>query len=124
MVAPWLHPLHFGDFEGTVTRYCRIDRIGTVLCSFKVSLFHSFKRFLILFQEFIRYGAPVCTCFDGDDISSTLHVRVPNDIVESVKNIPTGNMLKFKCSLGYSQSMHTLLLVLDSDVTSMVRVVG
>ena len=75
-------------------------------------------------QDVLNVGAPVCTCFDGDDISSTLHVRVPNDIVESVKNIPTGNMLKFKCSLGYSQSMHTLLLVLDSDVTSMVRVVG
>ena len=33
-----LHPLHFGDFEGTVTCYCRIDRIGTVLLSQRVQL--------------------------------------------------------------------------------------
>jgi hypothetical protein len=40
-----------------------------------------------------------------------------------MKQIRIGDMIELKCSLGYTQNMHTLILVMDSDVTiSMVKV--
>ena len=86
-------------------------------------MFHFLKKNLILFKDYIHCEGPVRTCFDNDEISSVLHVCVPADMVQSIKNNPIGNMIKMRCSLGYSQTMHTLLLVMDSDVISTVGVV-
>ena len=74
-------------------------------------------------KEYFKCHGPVHTCFDENNISSTLHVRVPADMINSVKEIPTENMIKLRCSLGYSQTMGKLFLELDSDVISMVDVV-
>lgn len=88
-----------------------------------VHVFFFEKKIIILYKDYIRCEGPVRTCFDNDDISSVLHVRVPTDMVQSIKNNSLGNMIKMRCSLGYSQTMHTLLLVMDSDVISTVGVV-
>jgi hypothetical protein len=44
-------------------------------------------------------------------------------MVDSVKGFPIGKMVKVRCSLGYSEAMHTLFLVMDSDELPMVEVV-
>jgi hypothetical protein len=81
-----------------------------------LKIFHSLKKETYYFQEYLQCHGPVHTCFDGNNISSTLHVRVPTDMVDTIKRIPIGNITKPKCSLGYSQTIQTLLLVIDSDV--------
>src|SRR5882762_7518531 len=81
----------------------------------------SFILIIFFYQEYIQCREPVYTCFDSNVISFILQVRVPSDMIASIKNFSIGSMIKLKCSLGYSQTMQSLLLVLDSDVISMVN---
>lgn len=75
-------------------------------------------------QEQNHCDGPVTSCFHGDTVTSTLHVSIPDDLVELMEFFTTGNMIKIKCRMGYSYTDRCFrLTVQDMEKISSVEVV-
>ena len=78
----------------------------------------------LIFKEPVNCIDPVDTCFDGDMISSTLPIRFPSDMIHLVEKISKNDLICLKCSLGYTQVFHSLILVAQTkEVIPEVKVV-
>ena len=51
-----------------------------------------------------------CTYFSNDSISSSIHVKVPAEVLDSTEILDIGDTIEITCSIGYIQDNHTLEL--------------
>ena len=64
------------------------------------------------------------TCFNDNNVSSTLCVYVPDDLLPLMNDMPRGQAIKMNCSLAYSELSYTLALTaLTIRVVSDAKVV-
>jgi hypothetical protein len=54
------------------------------------------------------------TSFLDDDISSTMRIIIPNELIKKFKKIAKHDPIKISCSLAYTQNQNTLFLTAQS----------
>ena len=50
-------------------------------------------------------------CFDGERLSSTIHVNIAFYLVDFIKDIAIGDVVKLRCSLCFVDSTQSLILI-------------
>lgn len=50
-------------------------------------------------------------CFDGEKLSSTIHVDIAFYLVDFIKDIAVGDIVKLRCSLCFIDSTQSLVLI-------------
>ena len=53
------------------------------------------------------------TSFDNDEISSTLHISIPNNMLLSTKQIPIGEKVKICCLMQYTEIDEKLIITAE-----------
>lgn len=72
----------------------------------------------------VAFSDCIHTHFEDDDVSSTLHILIPDDLLPLVKEIPEGQVVKVKAALEYSEDEDSLYLTAQTIIfVSVVSVV-
>jgi hypothetical protein len=68
----------------------------------------------------------VVTLLDGDCVTTSLDVYIPDEMVEKMEIFNVGEVVKIRCNLGYSHDCHQLQLManLVTEISSVKVVVG
>jgi hypothetical protein len=78
---------------------------------------------VVYVQVSVSCGDCIHMFFGDDEVSSTLYICVPNELIELMKETPVGQVLKVKTSLEYSEACSSLILTAKAiDFVSDVRV--
>jgi predicted nucleic acid-binding protein len=125
------HQLYIFDIVGSIECFYEINDCHSILLKDpddndllssiykkQQNIFHALADGIIDLQEehdeTISNQICIHTSFLDDDISSTLRIIIPNELIKKFKKITKDDPIKISCSLAYTQNQNTLFLTAQS----------